>query len=224
MSGAPPSKQSEYDQLIYVLSHDLRAPARALRQYAMLLKDECAAGLSDNGKRFLGRMDLVLDKLDERLDAILRLSRLGNPTGPFVPIDVAALAAKGLAERGLSGEVAPDLPKVVADAERIELVLAAVLDNVVHHAGDGARVTVGHEQGRFFVRDNGKGIPEHLKDEVLMVFRPVPYADSPRRGLGLTFASRVARSLGGKVEVESAPGQGTTVWLTLPTISLPDPA
>ncbi len=205
----------DYDELVYVLSHDLRAPARALRQYVILLREEVGPDINDDAKRFMDRLNLVLDRLDGRLDAILTLSRLGRPRGPVQELDPTPLFQKALDDRGLTGTVGP-LALVAADAGRVEFIAEQLLDNVVHHAGDGATVRIEHDGERFWVKDDGKGITERLRGEVFMVFRPVPHPDSEREGMGLSCISRALRSMGGAIGIELPDEGGTHVHFTLP--------
>ena len=206
---------ADFDGLVYVLSHDLRAPARALRQYVLLLQDESGDQLSGTAKRFMDRLGQVLDRMDQRLDAILELSRFGRPNGAPEDIDIGELAANAFGERGITADIAPDLPTVRADRGRIEWLVGALADNVLHHA-QGAPVRVEFDGERFVFRDSGPGIPEHIAHEVFMVFRPVPHPSTPRQGMGLSSCSRIVRSLGGGMTVECPADGGTHVYFGLP--------
>lgn len=205
-----------YDELVYVLSHDLRAPARALRQYVILLTQESQGTLTPSGEKFIGRLDQVLDRLDQRLDAILKLSRFGRPHGEDQRAQVAPLVEAALAEHGVAGRIEGTLPDVALDAERLAWMVGELVANVAHHAGQGATLTVSHEDGQFWFRDDGGGIPERLHKEVFMVFRPVPHPDSGRNGMGLSCISRVVRSVDGAIGIELPEGGGCSVFLQLP--------
>ncbi|MFT7622908.1 MAG: signal transduction histidine kinase [Myxococcota bacterium] len=205
----------DYDQLVYVLSHDLRAPARALRQYVILLREESKGTLNDDANRFMDRLNLVLDKLDERLDAILELSRMARSRGDVRARNPGPVFEASLKEHGVEGTVEP-LPDVICDDGRLAFVVNELIDNVREHAGDGARVTISHDGERFWVKDTGVGIPERLYDEVFMVFRPVPHPDSGRAGMGLSCVSRGLRSLDGVIGIDVPEGGGTHVHFTLP--------
>jgi len=207
----------DYDELVYVLSHDMRAPARALRQYVILLKDTAGEDLNDDAQRFMGRLDQVLDRLDGQQHAILRLSRYGSARGEVAPRNLTAMFETAMAERDIDGDVAADLPSVECDEERLSFVVNELLDNVKNHAGEGAKVTVTHDGERFWVRDDGAGVAERVQQEVFMVFRPVPRPGTGRSGMGLSCISRVVRSLHGSIGIEVPDSGGTHVYLELPT-------
>lgn len=209
----------DYDALVYVLSHDLRAPARALRQYVILLTEELTGELSEPAERFMSRLGQVLDRLDGRLDAILTLSRFGRRRGEPKVIDLGQVMRDALGARDMVGTVSPTLPEVCADPTRAHWLIGELADNVRHHAGEDARLTFDFQDGRFEVRDDGNGIAERIHDEVFMVFRPVQHSDSGRAGMGLACVSRIVRSLGGTVGIELPDSGGTCVHFTLPLAS-----
>lgn len=207
----------DYDDLVYVLSHDLRAPARALRQYVILLNEESTDGLTDDAVRFMGRLGQVLDRLDGRLDAILRLSRLGRNSGTCQHQEVSRVFRAALDKHGVPGTVQADMPEAWMDMPRLEYLADELIANVKHHAGEGAQVEVSHDGRVFWVRDNGAGIARRIHGDVFMVFRPVPHPDSSREGMGLSCVSRIVRSVGGTIGIEIPEGGGTHVHFTLPT-------
>jgi len=121
----------------------------------------------------------------------------------------------------LALEEAPELPRVLADAERIRLVLGFLLDNALSSTQPGGSVTVhaeaDGERVRFTVTDTGCGIPEQHQSRLFERFYQVPGSeDRGRAGLGLPIARDIVQSHGGEIHLESQEGRGTTVWFTLP--------
>ena len=208
--------ESDTDRLIYVLSHDLKSPARALRQYAGLLKAELGTDLSEKAGRYLGRLDDVLDRLEGRLDDLVELSRLRHPGGVIEATDVGAVASRLLETLGIPGDVAEGLPTGWIDAPRLEILLSELLSNVRSHAGEGARVTLGYAAGWYELTDDGQGVRPDAWEELFIPFRPIPHARSAHKGLGLCRARRIVECVGGTLEVEPAPGRGTRVRFRLP--------
>ena len=208
---------NELDTLIYVLSHDLRGPARAMRQYCTLLEKELE-GLesTDRIDHFVSRLYQVLDDLDGRLDGLVELSRIDQPKSEPRAIDIQALFSQLLSERNLQGGTEDVLPVVHGHHEHVERILAELLDNVCHHAGTDATVTLRAENDRFCVSDNGCGIPDNIREEVFVVFRPIAPHDSPRRGLGLNICQRIVETWGGTIGLENSEKEGTHVFFTLP--------
>lgn len=198
-----------------MLSHDLRAPARALRQYAILLNEELGDELKPDAARFMTRMGQVLDRMDHRLDAILTLSRFGSVRGRVERQDLSAIVRAAAAERGLAVTIS-ETPAALADLGRVQWLAGELVGNVLAHAGEGATAAFDFDGERFWFKDTGAGIRDPHLDEVFMVFRPVPHPSTPHLGMGLSCCSRIVRSLEGRMGVECPEGGGTHVYFSLP--------
>ena len=209
--------KDETDALLYVLSHDLRGPARALRQYSTLLEKELEnAEPNERVERFIARFQQVLDGMDAQLDGLLALSRIKTPTGPPEAVELGAIVHTALKNRDLQGSVQDDLPTLWSEPLRISRFIDELLDNVVHHAGDGATVSVSFESNQFILADTGAGMEEHILEQSMTVFRPIAPHGSDRRGLGLNLCHRIIDCLGGTFRIESSIGQGTRIHFQLP--------
>jgi light-regulated signal transduction histidine kinase (bacteriophytochrome) len=206
----------DYDQLIYVLSHDLKAPPRALKQYLIMLQNSLGDELSEDSQHIVQRMNLVLERFDEHMEALLRLSRFGKAHGDVITIDSSRLITQLLSELGVSHQVASGLPAVRCDEERFVWLFNELALNVLAHAGSGAEITVTHDGTSFVFADNGSGIDEQFRAEVFMVFRPTQPHDSSHLCIGLCCAARIVRSLGGQMEMECPPQGGTRFFFSLP--------
>ena len=209
--------KDDTDALLYVLSHDLRGPARALRQYATLLEKELVNTESNERmERFIARFQQVLDGLDAQLDGLLALSRIKKSTASPVAVDLEDIVQTALNTRNLRGTVSSDLPTVWAEPMRVTRLIDELLDNVVHHAGDTAAVSVSFESNEFILADNGAGMEVHILEQAMTVFRPIAPHGSDRRGLGLNLCQRIISSLGGTFRIESSISQGTRIHFKLP--------
>jgi len=217
MTSSSRHDKNDLDTLIYVLSHDLRGPARALRQYCTLLEKELSEiDSNDRVEHFVTRLYHVLDDLDGQLDGLLELSRIDQPKSEPTTLDVQSLFARLLSERNLVGAAEGVLPVVHGQHDHVERILAELLDNVCHHAGDDVRVSLRSENQRFTLSDNGCGIPDKIREEAFVVFRPISPHGSPRRGLGLNICQRIIHTWGGTIGLEDLKKQGTHVFFTLP--------
>lgn len=124
----------------------------------------------------------------------------------------------------LAVEAAPAVPRVLADPERIKLVLGFLLDNAIANTSPGGSVTLSAsaanaagDQVRFTVTDTGRGIPQEHLGRIFERFYQVPGSeDRGRAGLGLSIAKDMIEAHGGEIHLESREGHGTTVWFTLP--------
>jgi two-component system, NtrC family, sensor histidine kinase KinB len=118
----------------------------------------------------------------------------------------------------------PDEPvPLVADAERLLLVLTNLATNALRHTPAGGTVALRLSQRRdgvrFEVEDTGEGIPPQYRERVFERFFQVPGAKRGGAGLGLYISREIVRAHGGDMGVESEPGQGSTFWFTLPAVA-----
>lgn len=187
-------------------------------------RDLLAAGQEGTGR---------LRQIAENLYGAARLetSRRDLHAAPLAPRDLIEAAARPLEEdargRGvaLKLEAEPGAPAVLADRERADLLLSLLLQNALAHTPAGGAVTVHAEaddhRTRFAVTDTGEGIPPMHQGRIFEPFFQVPGTeDQGGAGLGLSIARDIVQAHGGEIHCESAEGQGTTVWFTLPAAAL----
>jgi two-component system phosphate regulon sensor histidine kinase PhoR len=213
------------------ISHELRTPLAGLKALVDTLrggaiKDRPAA------KRFLKRMDAEVDALTQMVEELLELSRIESGQAPLrlTPTPVAEVVIPPLdrlrpqAERAglaLTVQLPPELPSVLADADRVRLVLTNLVHNAVKFTPPGGRIVVtaqaAGDQVLFSVQDSGVGIPA---SDLPRVFERFYKADRARSGggtgLGLAIAKHVVQGHGGSIWAESVEGQGSTFHFTLP--------
>lgn len=166
-------------------------------------------------------------------EAVLRCARIENRGQGFAPVDLGAVLARVLAQldevRAASGaEITADpLPALVADEEQVEQLLQNLLGNALKFRGvEPPRVHVGvAEEGahwHLFVRDNGIGIPSKDVGRIFVMFQRLHTASEYEgSGLGLAICRRIVSRHGGRIWVESEPGQGATFHLTLSKVPIP---
>ncbi len=217
-----------------VMSHELRTPLNAIVGYADLLDFGIGGTLTDKQRQHVDRIGASSRHLLRIIEEILNFSHM-EATGEQLRrerVDVARLvrqtaeSVRELAlEKGVGLEIhTPDAPLYLeTDAAKVQQILLNLLSNAVKFTDRGTiRVDLGEENGTALlrVRDTGIGIsPEHL-ERVFDPFWQVEPATTRRfggTGLGLSVARRFARLLGGEVDVESLPGEGTTFTVRTPT-------
>jgi signal transduction histidine kinase len=215
------------------ISHELRTPLTALDGYGELLADGILGPLTEAQQDTVERMHAVTQNLAVMIDEMLTYTSLeaGREVVRASPVPSAELVQTAVAvieplarQKGLSLEVSipPDAPVITTDAVKVRQILRNLAENAVKftHAG-GVTVALERRNGdlRFRVRDTGIGIPASGQGRI---FRPFTQLDGTltRRyggtGIGLYIASRLARLLGGCIELTSAPGRGSTFVLVLP--------
>jgi two-component system phosphate regulon sensor histidine kinase PhoR len=224
------------------LSHELRTPLASLKALTETLQDGALTD-PEAAPRFLGRIVTEVDALTQMAQELLDLSRIESgqvelerkPTAPEKLLNSAAERMRLQAERAglsLNVECNPNLPKVHADAPRIEQVLVNLIHNAVKFTPPGGDVALAadilpapipHEIGeagkgavRFAVRDSGVGIPA---DDLPRIFERFYRVDKARAGggtgLGLSISKHLVESHGGRIWVESVEGEGSTFYFTL---------
>jgi signal transduction histidine kinase len=211
----------------YSVSHDLRAPLRAIDGFSRILVDEHADGLSVDALRYLGLVRRNTQQMGELIDGLLALAHLGHQPVEKRRVDVEVLAEE-LAAAELSQtnghrvEITVDrLPPAAADPTLLRQVFANLLSNAVKYSAssDPARIELGsyEDAGRtvYFVRDNGVGFDMRYADKLFEVFQRLHSDGYEGTGLGLALTSRIVGRHGGSIWAESAPGEGATFYFTL---------
>ena len=213
------------------ISHELRTPLASLKALAETLQTRAFDDASA-ARRFLDMMGTEIDALSHLVSELLELARIESgrvalQLEPIAPCDLITHAGERLrlqAERAgldLRVECPGDLPPVVADAERLEQVLANLIQNAVKFTPKGGVISVSadHEDGRvrIWVKDTGVGISS---EDLPRIFERFYKADQARSkggtGLGLAIAKHLVERHGGRIWAESQEGQGSTFFLTLP--------
>ncbi|MBN2148512.1 MAG: HAMP domain-containing protein [Anaerolineales bacterium] len=213
------------------VSHELRTPLAALKALTETLRD---GALEDPpaAQRFLGQIEMEVDSLSLMVSELLELSRIESGRVPLVlkptrPIDIVSPAHERLylqAERGhlsLSISCPADLPLVSADAVRVQQVIVNLLHNAIKFTPEGGQVEVSAtRQGQailFSVCDSGIGIAPADLPRIFERFYKVDRSRaSSGTGLGLAIARHLVEAHGGKIWAESAIGQGSTFFFTIP--------
>jgi len=165
------------------------------------------------------------------IDDLLDLSRIESGKVEIYPLPTQArlLVAGALDEhrpdadgKGIRLEMAPTpaLISVLADRERIGHVFANLIGNALRHTPRGGSIELGAASlngvVRFTVSDTGPGIAGEYRERIFEKFFQVPGTGAKGTGLGLYIAKEIVSAHGGEIGVESAPGQGSTFWFTLP--------
>ncbi|HXT21983.1 MAG TPA: ATP-binding protein, partial [Thermoanaerobaculia bacterium] len=216
------------------VSHELKTPLAAIRGMTETLRDGALDDL-ETADRFLARMLDQCGRLQALVDDLLTLSRLESPASgkdaqPAEPVDLGELArtasevvASTAVERDVSVEVVTAEERLRGDADALERLLVNLLDNAVKYnrPGGSVRLEVRRDGDEVVieVRDTGIGIPAEHLPRIFERFYRVDRARSRSEGgtgLGLAIVKHVAQLHGGRVEVESEPGKGSTFRVLLP--------
>ncbi|WP_409342433.1 sensor histidine kinase [Paenibacillus sp. MBLB4367] len=221
-------------ELVANVSHDLRTPMASIQAFVEALQDELAED-KETFARYMHTIRLETGRLNLLIDDLFQLSRLEAGAVAFVPepypadkllLDVLERHALQIEGKRLEirVEMAEMLPPVLVMPLQIERVLTNLLTNAIRHSPEGGllrlQVAMGDDrQIRFSLRDEGEGI---APDDMPRLFERFYRSDRSRSresggsGLGLSIAKSIVDLHGGKLGAESAPGQGSLFWFTVP--------
>lgn len=222
----------DLEEFAYIASHDLKEPLRGLSNNATFLKEECEGFLDNSALRRLSRIHFLTQRIENLIDILLQYSRLARCDLAVEDVDVDEVARdaigamdKVLATGGANVTVRSPLPTLKCDGMKLREVLIHLIRNAIkYNDRPEKRIEIGvrHGDGEatepiFYVQDNGIGIESMFLDEVFRIFRRLNVEDEDKRsyGVGLTFARQIITRHGGKIWLESCPGEGTTVLFTL---------
>ena len=219
----------ELESFSYSVSHDLRAPLRAVDGYARMLEEDYAGRLDDEGRRLLSVVRHSATRMGRLIDDLLAFSRLGRQQPALQALDMAGLVREVLEEvrKGSATQVeVAELPHAQADRTLMRQVWVNLIDNALKYSskrGD-ARVEIGGRDGGgeavYWVRDNGVGFDMRYAGKLFGVFQRLHRADEfEGTGVGLAIVQRVVARHGGRVWAEAKPGEGACFHFSLPRIS-----
>jgi light-regulated signal transduction histidine kinase (bacteriophytochrome) len=222
----------ELEAFSYSVSHDLRAPLRAIVGFSKILQEDHAGGMAPEALRCLDVIERNARQMGQLIDDLLAFSRLGRQPVTAMSVDMASLARQ-VADEALRSEAeravaltVHDLPTARGERALLRQVFANYIDNAVKFTRrrDRARIEVGHyaENGEivYFVRDNGAGFDPRYSDKLFGVFQRLHRADEfEGTGVGLAIVKRIVNRHGGRVWAEGAEGEGATFYFTLPVES-----
>lgn len=222
-------KNKELEAFSYSVSHDLRAPLRAIDGFSMALVEDYNDKLDDAGRTYLAQVRASAQRMGELIDDLLQLSKVSRAELRREPInfselahDVLATLQKSLPERKVVLEVQDNLT-VVADHRLMRVVLENLLGNAWKFTAKTAapRIMFGVEVQAdtpvYFIRDNGAGFDMSYAGKLFQAFQRLHVeADFPGTGIGLATVHRVIDRHGGRVWAEGKVGGGASFFFTIP--------
>ena len=220
----------ELEGFSYSVSHDLRAPLRAIDGFSRILQEDYTGKLDAEGERVIGVIRSNTRKMSNLIDDLLAFSRMGKKAFSWSLVDMEALLHEILpgvlsgSERGYAVDVSLSaLPEAWGDRTLLTQVWANLLANAVKFSEKSEKPTVWvegetiEEDIVYTVRDNGVGFDMQYYDKLFKVFQRLhAQAEFPGTGVGLAIVQRVISRHGGRVWAESRPGEGASFHFSLP--------
>jgi PAS domain S-box-containing protein len=226
---------AQMEEFSYSVSHDLRAPVRAMQCYAEVLMEDYGAQLDEHAKKYLDRIIRGGTRMDRLIQDILTYSRLSRREIQLHPISLDKLTREIVRQYlDLSSAANPDisvegqLSTVIGHEPSLSQAISNLLNNAVKFVAPGAtpKVHVRTERRngdvRLWIEDNGIGIKPEYQHRLFSVFERVhPEKNYEGTGIGLAIVRKAAERMGGKAGVESDGVNGSKFWIQLPAAENP---
>ena len=221
------TSNQELEAFAYTVSHDLRAPLRAIDGFSRIVANEYAAEIDKDGRRYLRLVSENVERMSQLIDDLLAFSRLSQQALQIQHVDVTALVESVIEDlaperRGRQVEIThDDLPPCQADPGLLRQVLANLLSNAQKFTKERktAHIHIGCQQGEqtvYYVRDNGVGFDMQYADKLFGVFERLHHDTTYEgTGVGLAIVQRIIQRHGGRIWAESAPEKGATFFIAL---------
>ncbi|MBI3359478.1 MAG: HAMP domain-containing protein, partial [Nitrospirae bacterium] len=219
----------ELEAFTYTVSHDLRAPVRALLGFSTLLVKEHADSFNADGRRLLSVLQEESSRIGNLIDDLLDFSRLGHSELKRFHIDMNILVRTVVdqlralePQRSLTVSIL-DLPPLIGDPALLRQVFINLIGNAFKYTGKNQEtaVTIGAQldpkECIYFVADNGVGFDMRYAAKLFRVFERLhTTSEFPGNGVGLAIVQRIIQRHGGRVWAESKLGAGATFYVALP--------
>ena len=220
------SANEELKNFGYVVSHDLKAPLRAIGSLANWLSTDYADKFDDEGKEHMRLLISRVHRMDGLIDGILQYSRVGRVKEVAVAVELNQLVREVIdlldPPNNIAVSVENSLPTVMAEPTRIQQVFQNLLSNAIKYMDkpEGEiRIACGAEgkQWKFSITDNGPGIDQQHFERIFQLFQTLAPRDRVEStGVGLALVKKIVEMYGGRVWLESTVGRGSTFFFTLP--------
>lgn len=222
------NSEQELDQLLYHLSHDLRAPLRGIDGYSQALLEDYSAQLEPMARAYLEYIRDSSKQLSQLIDGLLRLSRIERTPIEIVTVDLSRIAREimdRLQTSLPSQKIEFDLQEgmtIQADSELTSLLMQCLLENAIKFSSRKPEIRIEFRdmimEGKtvFLLRDHGSGFSMSDASHLFIPFQKIhSQADFPGLGLGLAIAKRIVSRHSGQIWAEGEPDKGATFYFLM---------
>jgi len=221
---------SELEMLCHAVSHDLRAPLRAVDGFTRMLLQRCEGRLNAEELRLLHVVRTNASTMNRLIDDIVHFAKLSRDGMRIVDVDMGDLVSQAWSEAApeFAGRMrVQSLPATRGDRALLKQAWVHLLSNAAKFSAPAAAPVIivsGERQGDervYTVRDNGVGFDMNYSEKLYKAFQRLHGANEfPGNGIGLASVARIVKRHGGRVGAESHPGHGATFWFSLPIAGL----
>ena len=216
----------ELQEFAYVVSHDLKAPLRAISQLTHWISEDYTGALDREGREMMGLILKRVKRMDGLIDGVLNYSRIGRIKERSETLDLKTLVGEIIENAMVPAHIRViiegELPVIQRDPIRMQQVFQNLIHNAITYSDkpEGIVKIDCDDQGAqwiFSVSDNGPGIDSQYHDKIFQIFQTLsPRDEHEASGVGLTLVKKIIEQYGGAIWLTSEPGRGSTFYFTLP--------
>jgi signal transduction histidine kinase len=227
------AKNTELDQFAYVVSHDLKAPLRGIENASRWIEEDMSQDLPANIQEYLVMMRIRVHRMENLINGILALARIGREKEVQEIVDVQVLLSETIdmvaPPPHIKVEVAAEMPVLYTVRIHLQQVFSNLISNAVKYHDKAAgliRIYCQEENNfyRFSVSDDGPGIDPAYHERIFVIFQTLQERDAlESTGVGLAIVKKIIQRQGGTVQIDSKEGAGSTFSFTWPRGQHPRP-
>jgi len=223
-------RNQELDQFAYVVSHDLKAPLRAIANLSSWIEEDLSDSMTEDTLHQMNLLRGRVHRMEALIEGLLQYSRVGRIQVPSEMVKVENLLAEiidSLAPpSGFEVKVEPGMPTLVTERLLLQQVFSNLISNAIkHNRAESGHVKISVKElddfYEFSVEDDGPGIDPQYHDKVFVIFQTLEARDKVENtGIGLSLVKKIVEGQGGSISLESAEGEGATFRFTWPKQSI----
>ncbi len=219
-------RNQELDSFVHIVSHDLKAPLRAVSNLSQWIEEDLEGSLTTANQEQMNLLRARIDRMSATIDGLLDYARIGRTTDSIESVVVSELIAETLETLAppptFTIAIAKNLPTIYTKRLLLTQVFANLIGNgIKHHDRVDGTIHIGiaehSDTYEFAIADDGPGIAPEQQDRVFEIFQTVnPQNRNDSTGIGLAIVKKIVEAEGGTIRLESEIGKGTTFYFTWP--------
>ncbi|MEX5283121.1 MAG: ATP-binding protein [Nitrospiraceae bacterium] len=229
------AKLTAVEHKVAALTHEVKAPARRVAEFASWIEQDYGSLLGEHGHRYLSWIKKEGRDLAQLAERTLDLARLASEPLEVETVDVSEVVGEVLQlldvtiqTRGVRITVEPNLPQLACRRIHVKQVLENLVSNAIKYMGGQSHphveigATTSDRVLLIYVRDNGMGMDPAMTERIFSPFARLAGPEIAGAGIGLVIVKTVVEQYKGRVFVDTAPGKGSTFYVQLPTVAVPE--